>query len=392
VPFRSSAALVFWLLTLGYFLSYFFRSTNAVIAEDLTRELRLSSADLGLMTSVFYLSFAGSQIPMGWAFDRFGVRFVQPALLLVAVVGALTFSIASSLFTAGLAGALMAAFKAFGAWFPPERQATMTGYLMALGVLGALGASTPLAWLSSLSGWRSVFVYGAGLTLVTAGLIAWFVRNSPENDARAPEPREAVTPTPMNFSDSRLWRIAVVNVFAAGALLSIQTLWGGKFLFDVYRLEKAQVGELLTVLNLGVFAGYALIGWLSDRFGLARVVLFGMSAFVVCIGALAARVPLEALWVVYFAFGVFGTSNLLLLTHARRIFPAAVTGRATTFVNMFGIGGTFALQTLIGVAVSDSSGTRYSLAFGALAVALVVALLVYAPVAKTLEPLAASRE
>jgi sugar phosphate permease len=391
VPFRSSAVVVFCALTLAYFLSYFFRSANAVIAEDLTRALRLSSADLGFMTSLFYLSFAGSQIPIGLALDRFGARFVQPVLLLIAVSGALLFSVASSLSVAalarvllgvGLAGSLMAAFKAFGAWFPLQRQATVTGYLMALGVLGALGAASPLAWLSSVSGWRSVFVYGAGLTVASALLILLFVRNTPHGDAL---PRASHITARLNFLDSRLLRIAVVNLFAAGGLLSIQTLWGGKFLFDAYHLEKSQVGAMLTVLNLGVLVGYALIGWLSDRFGLARVALSGLSAFVVCLGLLAVRVPLEWLYAVYFAFGVFGTSNLLLLTHARRLFPPALTGRATTFVNMFGIGGTFALQSLIGVLVNDASSARYTLAFALLAALSLTALALYVPVARTLE-------
>jgi sugar phosphate permease len=409
VPIRFSSALsVFWSLTLAYFLSYFFRSANAVIAPDLTSALQLSSTDLGLMTAVFYLAFAGGQLPIGWAFDRFGVRFVQPVLLGVAALGALLFSAAESVWIAalargllglGLAGCLMAAFKAFAVWFPPERQATVTGYLMALGVLGALGAASPLAWLSNLTGWRSVFVYGAGLTVFSALLILIFVRNAPTRDriprdspTRANTSRDTIPQdqspqaATFNFLEPKLLRIALVNLFAAGGLLSIQTLWGGKFLFDAYGLEKGDVGALLTVLNLGVFCGYMLIGWLADRFGLAKVALTGLSAFVVCIALLAAQVPLPFLYAVYFAFGVFGTSNLLLLSHARRLYPASLTGRATTFVNMFGIGGTFALQSLIGVAVSGSSSIAYTLAFGCLAVGLLVTLLIYAPVAFTLEP------
>jgi uncharacterized protein (DUF697 family) len=101
--------------------------------------------------------------------------------------------------------------------------------------------------------------------------------------------------------------------------------------------------------------------------------------------ALATRVPLGWLPMVYFAFGVFGTSNLLLLTHARRLFAVALTGRATTFVNMFGIGGTFALQTLIGVVVSALRLEGYTWAFGGLAAALLVALTVYLRVVNTLE-------
>lgn len=393
--FKSSAWLVFWTLTLAYFLSYFFRSANAVIAPELSTELRLSSGDLGLMTSLFYLSFAGSQIPIGWALDTYGVRLVQPVLLSVAVLGSLLFSVSSSLVTAGLArallgiglaGCLMAAFKAFAQWFPPERQATITGYLMALGVLGALGASTPLALISSQTGWRSVFVYGAGLTVIAAALIALLVRDAPQTAAPRAEPSRA-TPaaSSFNFLDPTLLRISLINFFGAGGLLSIQTLWGGKFLFDVYGLAKPQVGELLTVLNLGVLIGYGAIGWLADRYGLTKVVLSGISAFIACLCLLAAGVPLPVLGAVYFAFGVFGTSNLLLLTHARRLYPAALTGRATTFVNMFGIGGTFLLQALIGVIVGASPNGGYAISFGLLALGLGLTLLLYAPVARKLE-------
>lgn len=386
---------MFWTLTLAYFLSYFFRSANAVIAPELSIELRLSSGDLGLMTSLFYLSFAGSQIPIGWALDTYGVRLVQPVLLSVAVLGSLLFSVSSSLVTAGLArallgiglaGCLMAAFKAFAQWFPPERQATITGYLMALGVLGALGASTPLALISSQTGWRSVFVYGAGLTVFAAALIALLVRDAPQTAAPRAEPSRA-TPaaSSFNFLDPTLLRIALVNFFGAGGLLSIQTLWGGKFLFDFYGLAKPQVGELLTVLNLGVLIGYGAIGWLADRYGLTKVVLSGISAFIACLCLLAAGVPLPVLGAVYFAFGVFGTSNLLLLTHARRLYPAALTGRATTFVNMFGIGGTFLLQALIGVIVGASPNGGYAISFGLLALGLGLTLLLYAPVARKLD-------
>lgn len=393
--FKSSAWLVFWTLTLAYFLSYFFRSANAVIAPELSTELRLSSGDLGLMTSLFYLSFAGSQIPIGWALDTYGVRLVQPVLLSVAVLGSLLFSVSSSLVTAGLArallgiglaGCLMAAFKAFAQWFPPERQATITGYLMALGVLGALGASTPLALISSQTGWRSVFVYGAGLTVFAAALIALLVRDAPQTAAPRAEPSRA-TPaaSSFNFLDPTLLRISLINFFGAGGLLSIQTLWGGKFLFDFYGLAKPQVGELLTVLNLGVLIGYGAIGWLADRYGLTKVVLSGISAFIACLCLLAAGVPLPVLGAVYFAFGVFGTSNLLLLTHARRLYPAALTGRATTFVNMFGIGGTFLLQALIGVIVGASPNGGYAISFGLLALGLGLTLLLYAPVARKLD-------
>jgi nitrate/nitrite transporter NarK len=382
-------AVVFWSLTAAYFVSYFFRSTNAVIAPDLTRELGLSAADLGLMTSFFYAAFALAQIPIGLGLDRYGPRAMQPVLLGIAVAGSLSFAFADSLAALsaarallgiGLGGSLMAAFKAFSLWYPASRNATVTGFLMAIGALGALAAARPLERLSAIWGWRSIFVVGAALTVVIALCIAVFVRNHPPG---APWPKPSSLTNPLvALRDPRVWRIAVLNFFVAGGLLSIQTLWAGPFLTDAYRLPSA--GGLVGVMALGVALGYFGIGWLADRFGIARVAVLAVLGLIVCEVALAARVPIQALSVAYFAFGAFGTGNLLLLSHARAIFPPELTGRVTTTANMFGIGGTFALQWLIGVAVSAFPRVNgryppeaYSLAFGALAVCTVIALVRY---------------
>jgi MFS family permease len=394
-PYHSSSSIVFWLLTFAYFLSYFFRSTNAVIAPDLTRELQLSPADLGLMTSLFYFAFAAGQIPIGLALDRFGTRAVQPVLLGIAVVGSLLFSLAHSLVLLaaarmllglGLAGCLMVAFKSFGFWFPATQNATVTGALMALGTFGALFAASPLAWLSSLSGWRSVFVYGAGLTAFSAVLIAVFVRNTP------PNLKSHVTSTSSETFkiDSRLLRISLVNFFAAGGLLSVQTLWGGeRFLSSVYGLDKNGAGILLTIMGLGTAAGYLLNGWLGDRFGVARVAVFGLCGFCCCQILFALRAPLSLMYLVYFLYGAFGTCNLLLLSHAKSLYPLELTGRVTTFANMFGIGGTFILQWLIGVVVGVFSSNPvtlepfgFTVAFGVLALGTLTTLTLYLPVAR----------
>jgi hypothetical protein len=78
----------------AYFLSYFYRSVNAVIAPDLARDFALSAASLGLLTSAYFLAFAAFQLPLGLLLDRFGPRRTDAALLLVAALGALVFACA----------------------------------------------------------------------------------------------------------------------------------------------------------------------------------------------------------------------------------------------------------------------------------------------------------
>ena len=83
---------VFVPFALGFFLSYLFRVVNAVIAPDLVAELGLTAADLGLLTSAYFLTFAAVQLPLGIVLDRFGPRRTEAALLTFAALGAFIFA------------------------------------------------------------------------------------------------------------------------------------------------------------------------------------------------------------------------------------------------------------------------------------------------------------
>ena len=76
----------------AYMLSYVFRTVNAVISPELTTELGISAASLGLLTSAYFLAFAAMQLPAGMMLDRYGPRRVEPVLLTVAGCGALAFA------------------------------------------------------------------------------------------------------------------------------------------------------------------------------------------------------------------------------------------------------------------------------------------------------------
>src|SRR3954465_16021508 len=88
-------ACVFLPFAAGYYLSYLFRTINSLIASQLSSDAGLGTADLGLLTSVYFLVFAAAQIPVGISLDRFGPRRVQSALLLVAAAGAGLFAVST---------------------------------------------------------------------------------------------------------------------------------------------------------------------------------------------------------------------------------------------------------------------------------------------------------
>src|SRR5262249_10208311 len=95
---RALLMRVFLPFVAGYYLSYLFRTVNAVIAAPLTAELGLGAGDLGLLTAVYFLTFAAAQIPIGVLLDRYGPRRIQSTLLVYAAAGAALFAASDNFF------------------------------------------------------------------------------------------------------------------------------------------------------------------------------------------------------------------------------------------------------------------------------------------------------
>ena len=79
-----------------YIVSQFLRNSIGVIAPNLASDLNLSPAQIGLLSSVFFLAFAAVQIPLGMALDRFGPRICLVVGAAITVIGALVFACAAS--------------------------------------------------------------------------------------------------------------------------------------------------------------------------------------------------------------------------------------------------------------------------------------------------------
>src|SRR2546421_2006048 len=98
VPTRTKLLLqVFLPFAFAYFLSYIFRGVNAVIFPYLERDIGITAGDLGLLTSAFFLFFAGCQPVLGVMLDRYGPRRVQVVLMMVAAMGSGLFAMSLSL-------------------------------------------------------------------------------------------------------------------------------------------------------------------------------------------------------------------------------------------------------------------------------------------------------
>ena len=174
--------LIFAILSALLVFSMFYRVSNAVIAPNLVRDLGLDAESLGFLGGAYFYSFALLQLPLGPMLDRIGPRIVVMVLGLVGAFGSLLFAWSPSysvallgrvLIGAGMGCVLMSSLKVFVLRFPPELFATLMGTIVSIGTLGNVLAASPLAYLTSLIGWRKTFFLVGLVTASLALLVYW---------------------------------------------------------------------------------------------------------------------------------------------------------------------------------------------------------------------------
>jgi len=357
-------ARVFLPFALGYYLSYLLRVVNAMIAPDLIRELGLTASDLGLLTSANFLAFAAFQLPLGILLDRFGPRRTEAALLVVAASGALIFSLAQSLDTLiigraliglGTSACLMAAFKAYVMWFPPDRIPLVNGFQMAAGGLGALTATIPVESALAFTDWRGVFLVFAVLSLATALILYVTVPKRGLGAGAGERFADQMQGVREVFTAARFWRIAPLCVASQATFLAIQSLWAGPWLTDVAGLPRDAVAQYLFFIAAAMIAGNLTGGTIAmqlGRFGIKimTVAVTGMALFACVQIALVLQWTDWAL-VIWMLFGFFGTSGILPYAALPQEFRPELAGRVVTGINVLSFFGAFAAQWGIGAVI-----------------------------------------
>jgi predicted MFS family arabinose efflux permease len=355
---------VFLPFAAGYYLSFLFRTINASISPILASDFGLGAAETGLLASVYFLVFAGAQIPIGVLLDRYGPRRVQSVLLVIAVGGISLFGNADSfaelligraMIGLGVAAALMAGLKAIVIWFPRNRVAFVNGGMIMLGSLGAVTATAPTEWLLTLIGWRNLFELLTIATMAVAGLIYFAVPDSDEGSKRSVPSRKPLTLRSI-FSDPRFLRIAPLSATCIGSSWAMHSLWAASWLADVEGFERQGVVNQLFTMAIGISVGALLLGVLADRLrkrGIATEALlaaFG-ALFILAEIAIILRVPLPSIlpWSVV---SVVGAGTVLSYAIIADYFPVEIAARANGALNLLHFGWAFAVQYGIGLIVN----------------------------------------
>ncbi|PKL43085.1 MAG: hypothetical protein CVV41_11820 [Candidatus Riflebacteria bacterium HGW-Riflebacteria-1] len=361
--------VIFWVLAGSYFFVMFHRFCTAVMAGDLTTDLGLDSAALGFLSSMYLLGYASVQIPVGILSDWWGARKTISVFLLVASFGAYAFGEAESYQTAVLARWLVGAgvgcvyvpaLRVLGCWFEKDAFAFMTGMMLAVGNLGALSSTWPLAVIKSIWGWRATMEVVSLLTLVLVVLVWIFIKDQPDEADKANVKQTASTETQsvsaenaekpvrrtglrVMLKSKRFWAVTVYFIAFETTIISFQGLWAGPFLKRVYNFPDTSVGYALTWLALGLMIGAVISGLLAGRSLQRRhaVLTAGMLGYLLCwIPIVFATASIEPFLVPLLTImGICGGFFSISFGIAKECFSSGMAGTALGVYNFTGFAG-----------------------------------------------------
>jgi MFS family permease len=346
------AWLIFLLCSLHLLTSQLYRTTNAVLAPWLIKDLRLDTEDLGLLSAGFFYAFALTQIPISIFLDKIGAKRLMIAFSFVGMAGASLFSLSQGLamgligrllLGVGMACNMMGPLKLLTEWFPPGRFATVSGLLYAIGTLGSIVAATPLVLLVELLGWRlSVQVIIAFHGLLTVALF-WVIQDRPPEK----NTRQALAKTGSPYGNLALlmrskdyWIISAGTFVRYGTHAALQTLWAGPLLMEALQFSPVQAGNILLAMNIGLILGGPLWGTVSDRifktpkWGVAG----GLVALALITFILRAMPPGTSTLMasaVFLLFGIASASGMHVYAHIKALVPKDMAGAAMSGTNFF---------------------------------------------------------
>jgi MFS family permease len=281
------AAIGTWLLVaLYYFYQYALRSAPSVMMPQLTEAFGVNALGVSAIVGMFYYGYSPFSLVAGTSMDRFGAKRIIPIGAAVVGVGALLFgtgnvtlaNIGRFLQGAGGAFALIGAVYLITKNFPASVAASLIGVTQMFGMAGGSAGQFLVGPIikGGLS-WDRFWIYAGSLGLVISGVLLILL---PKETPKRTTSGSGAFATLLR-SLGRVFRNpqSILCGFISGLLFIPTTIlgmtWGVRFLQEARGREFEAAVTLAATVPLGWMIGCPLLGFISDRLGRRKPVIFG---------------------------------------------------------------------------------------------------------------------
>jgi MFS family permease len=349
----SLRAYAVWLTALAaYVVAVFHRASLGVAGVEAQERFSAGASAVSLFLVLQLAVYAGLQVPVGVAVDRFGSRKLIVAGGLTMAAGQLVLALATDVPTAVAARVLVGAgdamtfisvLRLIGFWFPGPTVPVLTQLTGILGQVGQIVAAYPLVALLHAAGWRSTFLGAAAVGVLVIVLVLTTLRDAPPGTAATrpaglAEVRRSLALT-WREPGTRIGLYTHLVTQFSGTVFAL--LWGYPFLVIGQGLSPATAAGLLTLLVLVGMGVGPLLGrlcgqWPLRRSSLVLAILAATATVWTVVLLWPGRAPLWLLVVLVLVLGTNGPGSMIGFDFARTWNPAERQGSASGVVNVGG--------------------------------------------------------
>ncbi|HEM6681555.1 TPA: MFS transporter family glucose-6-phosphate receptor UhpC [Citrobacter koseri] len=284
---RRQILLTIWL---GYALFYFTRkSFNAAVPEILVSGV-LTRSDIGLLATLFYITYGLSKFVSGIVSDRSNARYFMGIGLIATGVVNILFGFSTSLWAFALLWALNAFFQGWGApvcarlltsWYSRnERGGWWAIWNTAHNVGGAL-IPIVMAAAALHYGWRAGMMIAGTLAIIVGIFLCWRLRDRPQaiglpavgdwrhDELEIAQQQEGAGLTRKEILtkyvllNPYIWLLSLCYVLVYVVRAAIND-WGNLYMSETLGVDLVTANTAVTMFELGGFIGALVAGWLSD--------------------------------------------------------------------------------------------------------------------------------
>lgn len=279
------------LLAVGTMINYLDRTVLGIAAPQLTAELGIDAAMMGIVFSAFACTYALAQIPGGIFLDRFGNKVTYFLALTLWSLFTLFHGMA-----VGLKSLLLCRFglgvseapcfpvnsRVVSAWFPQQERAKATAVYTVGEYLGLACFAPLLFWIMGSFGWRALFI-SVGAAGVLFALVWWRCYREPHEDKHLNQlEREHIIngggmstgaeqhtafswPLVRQLLAKRQILGASIGQFAGNTVLVFFLTWFPTYLATERHMPWIKVGFFAIMPFIAAAGGVMFGGWVSDK-------------------------------------------------------------------------------------------------------------------------------
>lgn len=352
----AKAVIVAWLVTaIYYFYQYVLRSAPGVMMPQLAEGYGITAGAAASLVGLFYFGYSPFSLVAGVAMDRLGPRRVVPIGAAMVAVGALLFasgngalgSIGRLLQGAGGVFALVGAIYIATTYFPASLAATLIGATQMFGMAGgSAGQFVVGPMMTHGTPWKRFWI-GMGVAGIAIAILLAFLL--PKDEKKEKNPKwfaEAMKALGLVFRNPQSILCGVIAglIFIPTTILDM--VWGVRYLQEAHGMDYTTAVMRSAAVPFGWIVGCPLLGFISDRIGRRKPVIF-VSALVVllCLGwALFGTPGVFPPYLVGLLMGIASGAAMIPYTVIKEANPANVAGSATGVVNFIN----FTFSALLG--------------------------------------------